>query len=140
MSFLVSQQSNVAQDNFLSRLAAQLNQNNGYYGQRENDTGKGPGFMGAIRQGDGVVTEMSVGMDPQPPYRGDSSENGYSYNSIPSVVPTLSPDEIQWLISGNQPTREIQSKAEAFARQRQGQGMPAFRGWQENYQYPRGDK
>ena len=142
MSFLQGAEQNAGQENFLRQtflrqIAMQLNQSNPHYGQREDGTGKGPGYMGAIQtpQG-GSATELSIGVDAQPPYRGSVTENGRSYNSVPSIVPTLTADELQWLLSGNQPTGNIQTKAEDFARMRATQGKGPFRGWDETTQYP----
>lgn len=128
----------IGRDEWLKQLAAHLNRSNPFYGQREDGTGKGPGFMGAVPnpyQG-GISGELSIGIDPTIPQRGTVNENGYSYNSVPSMVPTLSPDELQWMLAGNPATAAIRKKAEAFAKQRKTQGKGPFRGWDEDTQYP----
>lgn len=50
---------------------------------------------------------------------------------MPSVVPELSPDEIQWLQDGNRPTPEILAKAAQHAQQRMREGKSTFKTWRE---------
>ena len=45
---------------------------------------------------------------------------------IPSLVPTLTKDEIQFLLDGNKPTKEIVKKARDFAIQRMREGKSPF--------------
>lgn len=83
------------------------------YGLRVDKTKKGPGFLGELPRPDGKIsTELSIGVNM------DGKET-----LIPSLVPTLTQDEINHLLGGNKPTKEIVDKAVAHARQRIGQGM-----------------
>lgn len=73
---------------------------------------KGKGFMGEFktREGD-ALTEMSA-------------DNGkYSF---PTVVPTLTKEEMDHLRAGNEPTEEIYRKAEAHAEKRIKEGKSPF--------------
>jgi hypothetical protein len=121
---------------WLKKLAAALNGRNDYYGQREDGTGKGPGFLGAVPnpQG-GASTELSIGVDPMPPYKGSVAENGRSYDSIPSLVPGLTADELNSVLAGK-PTESATRKAIIHALQRKDEGKSPFRGWDENDQSP----
>lgn len=77
---------------------------------------KGPGFLGTLQRPDGgVSTELSIGVE----FDGKETE-------IPSLIPTLSPQEIDHMLSGAKPTRAIVAKAVAHARQRAAQGLGPF--------------
>lgn len=71
-------------------------------GYRYNSTDlKGRGYFGPLRRPDGrVSTELSIGV------------NG---TEIPSLVPTLSLEELQYLMAGGQMTPEIVQKAKLWA-------------------------
>lgn len=104
----------------------------GNYGLRPDGTKKGTGFLGALKTKDGHdMTEFSIGVEM------DGKEV-----LIPTLVPTLTQDEINSLLSGNDVTPDIVNKAydHALMRMRSGKspfasatespmsGVPAFRG------------
>jgi hypothetical protein len=75
------------------------------WGYRVDGTPKGPGWFGPIPLPDGrVATEIGIGVEL------DGVET-----EIPSIVPTLSRDELDHLISGGWPTPEMIQKAVTFA-------------------------
>lgn len=88
---------------------------------RTDGTKKGKGFLGVLQRPDGKVsTEISVGVNID----GQEVE-------VPTLVPTLSPQERDWLVNNDvsDPKRippAIIDKAVAFARQRKQQGRPYF--------------
>jgi len=83
---------------------------------RPDGTKKGPGFLGKLSNADGNhSTELSIGIN----LNGEET-------LIPSLVPTLSKDEVQWLLKNNMPTPEIEAKAVAHAKQRIAEGKPVF--------------
>jgi len=78
-------------------------QNAGSYGKRVDGTEKGTGWLGELKMKDGsnrVMTELSLGFDV----------NGKEVE-MPSIVPTLTDAEVNYLLEGNKPTREIMQKA-----------------------------
>lgn len=76
-------------------------------------TSKGKGYFGLLPTADGqVATEIS-----------STDEQGQHY---PLLVPTLSQQEIQYLLQGNQPTDEIYNKAEMWAESRRKMGLSPF--------------
>jgi hypothetical protein len=78
------------------------------YGSRNNGSRKGTGYLGELKRPDGrVSTELSIGV------RMDGKDI-----EIPSLVPTLSDKEINYLLAGNEPTQEIIDKAVAHAKER----------------------
>jgi hypothetical protein len=86
------------------------------YGARNDGTLKGRGFLGEIRTPDGqVMTELSVGVDW-----------GEGEQEIPAIVPGLTPQEIEHLRRGGQPTDAIVDKAIKHARKRRAQGLSPF--------------
>jgi hypothetical protein len=69
---------------------------------------KGKGYLGELKRPDGKVsTELSVGVGF------DGKET-----LIPLLVPTLTKDEIDFLLEGNKPTKEIFNKAVEHAKKR----------------------
>ena len=85
-------------------------------GTRADGTKKGPGFLGELKRPDGKVsTELSIGVEI------DGKET-----EIPSLVPTLTKDEIKHLLSGKKPTREIVRKASEYAKKRIKEGKSPF--------------
>jgi len=77
---------------------------------------KGPGFLGTLKRPDGYIsTELSieVGID------GKEIE-------IPSLVPTLTQNEIDHLLKGNKPTKQIIDKAVKHALKRINDGKSPF--------------
>ena len=86
------------------------------YGNRQDGSRKGPGFLGELKRPDGSVsTELSIGVN----LNGQEME-------IPSLVPTLHPLEINHLLQGNKPTRVIVNKAIDHAQSRILKGLPVF--------------
>ena len=92
------------------------------YGRRyDNSAPKGLGFFGLLNHPNqapyqqSVSTELSVGV----PLAGKERE-------IPSLVPTLVPQEIDWLLNGGEMTGEILNKAYAHALMRYKQGLSPF--------------
>ena len=86
------------------------------YGNRPDGSEKGAGFFGELDRPDGdVSTELSAGVD-----FGDGEEE------IPLLVPTLTKEQINHLLSGEKPTDEIYEQAIKFARARKQAGMPTF--------------
>lgn len=91
------------------------------YGLRTDMTPKGTGYFGSLPHVSGnPSTELSstVNFDGQD-------------RLIPLLVPTLQRSEIQHLLGGNDPTRDIVQKAVQFARARMSQGLSPFAGNQE---------
>jgi|SaaInl59LU_5_DNA_1037362.scaffolds.fasta_scaffold00344_10 hypothetical protein len=96
---------------------------------RKNGTSKSTGFFGAFKTLDGTnrdMTEFSVGVDL-----------GSGEVEIPSVVPTLTRVELDYLRSGNDPSNTIVKKAILHARERIAQGKSPFWGkGEEVYKIP----
>ena len=87
------------------------------YDLRPDKTRKGPGFLGELkRPGGGVSTEISIGVNI------DGKET-----LIPTLVPTLSKSEIDYLLGGGEPTKVIIDKAVSHARKRMGEGKSPFK-------------
>ncbi len=83
---------------------------------RADGTKKGPGFLGELKRPDGKVsTEISIGVEL------DGKET-----EIPTLVPTLTKDEIKHLLSGKKPTEAIVKKAVKHARERIALGKSPF--------------
>jgi hypothetical protein len=86
------------------------------YGNRPDGTPKGKGYFGELRRPDGKVsTELSVGINV----------DGEDFD-IPLLVPTLSKDEIDFLLRGGVPTKGIMDKAVKHALERKKQGLSPF--------------
>jgi hypothetical protein len=88
------------------------------YGDREDGTKKGSGFFGALKMTDGsnrVATEISIGV-----------EIGGKETEIPTLVPTLTKKQVDHLLSGGRPTKEIVDKAVKHARKRIASGKSPF--------------
>jgi len=73
---------------------------------------KGKGYFGLLPSSEGVSTEISA-----------TNDQGMSY---PLLVPTLTQEEVNYLMKGNEPTADMYRKAELFANYRQSQGMSPF--------------
>ena len=96
------------------------------YGKRPDGTPKGIGFFGEIKRPDGMVsTELSAGFN-----------FGRGETLAPLLVPTLTREEIDHLISGKQPTTLIFNKAADFAKKRLGEGKSPFAAEGELYPMP----
>lgn len=86
------------------------------YGQRSDGTQKGPGFLGELKNSNGdVSTELSIGVEI------DGKEV-----EVPSLVPTLTKDEVQWMLDNKPPTEDISRKAAEFAKNRIASGKSPF--------------
>ena len=83
---------------------------------RPDGTRKGPGFLGTLERPDGgVSTELSIGVD-----------FGKGEVLIPTLVPTLTEEEKNHLLSGKKPTQTIVDKAVSHAQERMKQGKSPF--------------
>jgi hypothetical protein len=77
---------------------------------------KGIGYFGELKRPDGKIsTELSIGVNL------DGKEM-----EIPTLVPTLSQDEVQSLLSGKFPNEKIIQKAVEHARQRMSSGKSPY--------------
>ncbi len=86
------------------------------YGQRQDGSQKGKGFFGELRRPDGdVSTELSIGVK----INGKETE-------IPLLVPTLTKAEVDSLLAGKEPTREMVQKARDHADKRIKSGKSPF--------------
>lgn len=86
------------------------------YGTRADGTQKGRGFLGELKRPDGgVSTEISVGVNI-----------GGKETEIPTLVPTLTRSEIDYLLSGGRPTEAIVDKAVKHAKERMAMGKSPF--------------
>ena len=86
------------------------------FGLRRDGTKKGTGFLGILERPDGrVSTELSIGVQM------DGKEI-----EIPSLVPTLSQEEVDSLLAGGEITEDIARKAIDFARKRMRAGKSPF--------------
>lgn len=85
------------------------------YGTRPDGTQKGRGYLGEVPTPDGrVMTEYSVGVD-----------FGNGEQDIPSLVPTLTPEQIQ-MVARERMNDEIIRKAVEFARSRAMFGLSPY--------------
>jgi hypothetical protein len=90
--------------------------NNPNYGFRNDGTPKERGFLGVLKRPDGrISTEISIGVN----FDGKEME-------IPALVPTLSKDEIDFLLAGNKVSDAIVDKAIKHAIKRLNQGKSPF--------------
>jgi hypothetical protein len=94
------------------------------YGLRNDGTPKDKGYFGELKMKDGsgkVATEISIGVDL-----------GEGEQEIPTLVPTLTEQEKDWLLKGNNPNdrsktgEAITEKAIKHAQERMSKGMPVF--------------
>ena len=86
------------------------------YMKRPDGTLKGPGFFGTLKRPDRKVsTELSIGVNI------DGRET-----LIPSLVPSLTQEELDYLLRGGKMTDEIARKATEYARKRMSQGLSPF--------------
>lgn len=86
------------------------------FGKRVDGTNKGSGFLGVLKRPDGgVSTEISIGVN----INGKEME-------IPTLVPTLNKDEIDSLLRGDKPSRDIVNKAIEHANKRLSEGKSVF--------------
>lgn len=73
---------------------------------------KGKGYFGLLPSSEGVSTEISA-----------TNDQGMSF---PLLVPTLTQQEVNYLLQGGQPTEDIYNKAMMFAQSRQASGQSPF--------------
>jgi hypothetical protein len=103
------------------------------YGKRHNSNEvKGTGFYGPLQRLDdpkSVSTEISIGVD-----------FGKGEMEIPLLVPGMSREEINHLLSGGKPTRELVDKAVAHAQSRMGAGLPIFAGEGDQIDLPESEE
>lgn len=86
------------------------------YGKRTSGEEKGLGYFGELqRPGGGISTELSIGVNI-----------GGKEMEIPTLVPTLDKNEIDYLLTGGRPTEEIVNKAIAYAKMRISKGTSPF--------------
>lgn len=88
------------------------------FGNRLDGTPKGTGFFGMLPMQDGsnnVATEMSTSFD-----------YGNGDTLVPLINPLLNQDELNHLLQGKEPTKEIQGKAGQWGLQRLQQGRSPF--------------
>ena len=92
---------------------------NAKYGYRLDGTPKGTGFFGLLNRPDGTgySTELSIGVEM------DGKET-----LIPAIVPTLTPDELNTVLTAGV-TPQIARKAADYARNRMSNGLNPF--WQQ---------
>lgn len=88
------------------------------WGLRADGTPKNSGWLGVLKADNGDMTEYSVGVT----FSGNEME-------IPSVVPSLNREELEYLLKGNAPTRAIVDKAAAHAIGRIKEGKSPF--WED---------
>jgi hypothetical protein len=95
------------------------------YGKRADGTNKGTGYFGELKMKDGsnqFATEMSIGMD----INGKKME-------IPTLVPTLTNEEKDWLLKGGNPldrskiAEQIVKKSVEHAKGRVAKGLSPFK-------------
>ena len=83
---------------------------------RADGSEKGKGFLGQLPHASGKTsTEISIGVNI-----------GGKETEIPALVPTLTKQEVQLLLSGKEPTKEIIQKAVDHAKKRMAEGKNVF--------------
>ena len=90
------------------------------YGKREDGTEKGDGFFGPLKMKDGsgkVMSELSI-----------STEINGKEVLMPSMVPTLTKKEVDYLLSGGNPLKDksIMDKAVEHMKKRRAEGKSPF--------------
>lgn len=94
--------------------------------KRSDGSEKGLGYFGVLKRPDGMVSsELSVGVNL-----------GGKEVEIPLIVPTLSREELSYLLKGGKPTPALIDKAAEFAQQRMQAGKPFFADDGEQRQVP----
>ncbi len=84
---------------------------------RPDGTLKGQGFLGSLKRPDGgISTELSISVGVE----------GKEI-LIPSLVPTLTKGEINYLLGGGEMTEAIRNKAVEHAMQRKKKGLSPFK-------------
>ena len=96
------------------------------YGKRVDKTNKGLGYFGELKRPDNKIsTELSIGVNL-----------GGKEMEIPTIVPTLTKEEIDYLLQGNKPTSDIIQKAIGHAKKRISEGKNPFAQQGEQQQLP----
>lgn len=86
------------------------------FGNRVDGTPKGNGYFGVLKRPDGgVSTEISVGFD-----------YGKGEVEVPLLVPTMTKHEIDHILAGKKPTKEMLDKAAKFGMYRIKAGLSPF--------------
>lgn len=86
--------------------------------KRLDGSKKGKGYFGELKMKDGsskIATEITVGVD-----------FGVGETQIPTLVPGLTEDEKNHLLSGKKPTKQIIDKAVSHAEKRMSEGLSPF--------------
>ena len=100
------------------------------WGKRPDGSDKGLGFLGLLpHKGNQVSSEISIGINV----------NGKEME-VPSLVPTLTPAEVNHMLSGGKPTPEIIRKASEHAQMRLKEGKPVFATDQESPSFKQREK
>ena len=100
-----------------SRALSKVSTSVDSFGVRADGTKKGKGFLGILSRPDGgVSTEISIGVEI------DGKET-----EIPTLVPTLTAKEKDYLLKGKKPTRTIIRKAVTHAKERIKEGKSPFK-------------
>jgi hypothetical protein len=104
------------QDSSGAAIGAEFDKGGNKYGFRVDGSPKGDGFLGPLKTPDGsVATEVSIGVNI------DGKET-----LIPTLVPTLTQDEIQTVLKGGNIPQPILDKAVAHAKERMAAGKSPF--------------
>jgi hypothetical protein len=86
------------------------------FGLRPDGTPKGTGFLGPLPASEGKTsTEISIGVNI-----------GGKEVQIPTLIPTLTQDEVNYLLGGGKPTDAIVGKAVEYAKSRMAKGLSPF--------------
>lgn len=98
------------------------------YGKRPDGTNKGTGFLGELKMKDGsgnVATEMTIGVNL------DGKET-----NIPAIVPTLSQEQLEYLLKGGEISKrpDIIRTAVAHAKDRIAKGLSPYQDATEDKQ------
>lgn len=100
---------------------------------REDGTIKGQGYFGPIQHASGAgSTELSIGY-------GEPTSRAYTHRSdrlYPSLVPTLTREEIGAVVGGDEFPESVYQKARAYGEQRLAQGRSPFAQVGEQYPAP----
>lgn len=100
---------------------------------REDQTLKAQGYFGPVRHASGASsTELSIGY-------GEPTSRAYTHKSdrlYPSMVPTLTRDELDAVVGGGEWPESVYDKAQAYGEQRLAQGKSPFAKPGEQYPAP----
>ena len=98
------------------------------YGKRADGSEKGSGYFGEIKssKGDGFSTELGMNV----------SIGGKDVH-FPLINPNLTGDEIQYLVDGGRPTRDMVDRSIDWAMQRLDSGKSPFAAPDETLPFPK---